>query len=410
MIDPPPLHADVPELLPKLGDRGLFPDLEPLVYCNHAGIAPPSLLVKKAVNTLLTDYTKWGAQAYPRWAAQRARLKKKLGALIGGDATDLALTQNTSRAVSDVALCFPWREGDEVIVFRGEFPANVTPWQRAAETFRLSIVMLDGDRFRTDAEEAMSQLRRALSSGRVKLCAISAVAFQTGYRQPLTEIARACHDHGARLFVDAVQACGMTPIDVRAQGIDYLASGAHKWLMGLEGAGFLYASPESASLLEPRVASWLSHENAIDFLFEGTGKLRHDKPLKRTIDFIEGANVSGTAFAALEASLDAILRIGVNAIFDHTNRFNDALEEKLVEDGFQSLRSREAAGRSGSLCCVVPDGIDVVALQRDLGRMGVATAIPDGRLRFSPHWPNALDEVDQIVLTLREALRIQRAL
>ena len=31
-------------------------------------------------------------------------------------------------------------------------------------------------------------------------------------------------------------------------------------------------------------------------------------------------------------------------------------------------------------------------------------AIPDGRLRFAPHWPNALDEVQVVLGALDEVL------
>ena len=75
-----------------------------------------------------------------------------------------------------------------------------------------------------------------------------------------------------------------------------------------------------------------------------------------------------------------------------------------LELGFSTLRSADAARRSGALCLGTPSDVDVVALHRELARLGVACATPDGMLRFSPHWPNAVDEADQIVLSLGEAL------
>jgi len=39
----------------------------------------------------------------------------------------------------------------------------------------------------------------------------------------------------------------------------------------------------------------------------------------------------------------------------------------------------------------------VIALQKALGDRGVACNVPDGFLRFSPHWSNALDEIDYVV-------------
>lgn len=406
--EPPKLFADAPELAVKMGDRSLFTGLEPLVYVNHASISPPSILSRKAVQTLMADCAKRGAAAFPTWIAQRSRLREKLAKLVGAKAGDIALTQNTTRGVSDVALCFPWKKGDRVIVFRGEFPSNVTPWQRAAELFELEVVMLDADRFRTEPDAAMSELGVALAKG-ARLVAVSAVEFQTGFAMPLRLMSEAARSAGAALFVDAVQAVGMVPIDVDALGIDFLASGSHKWLMGMEGAGFLYAREAWARALVPRVAGWLSHERALDFLFDGPGKLVYDKPIRSGIDFLEGGNSSSTAFAALEASLDAILSLGVTEIFDHVQRYNDVLEPKAVELGFRSVRAVDTGGRSGSLSLLPPDGVDVRSVHRELMALGIACAIPDGHLRLSPHWPNALDETEQVLLSLEEATSRARA-
>src|SRR5262249_40237129 len=147
--------------------------------------------------------------------------------------------------------------------------------------------------------------------------AVSAVGFQTGLRMPIAEMAARCHARGAELSVDAVQACGVVPLDVTALGIDYLACGSHKWLMGIEGAGFLWVRRERLAALRPRVAGWLSHEDGLAFLMSGGGQLRYDRPIRRRIDFLEGHNMSSVGLAALDASVDLILSIGVDAISPH---------------------------------------------------------------------------------------------
>src|SRR6185369_4856210 len=210
------------------------------------------------------DYARHGAASFPRWFAQKLELKAKLARLIGARAEDVALTPNTSRGIGDVALCFPWRQGDRVILFEGEFPANVTPWQQAAELFGLEIAWVPVAAFLEGEEQGLARLAAELGRG-ARLVAVSAVEFQTGLRMPVEAMAAMAHAAGAELFVDAVQACGAVPIDAGAAGIDYLAAGAHKWLMGLEGAGFLYVSPKRIEALRPHVAGWLSHEDAIAF-------------------------------------------------------------------------------------------------------------------------------------------------
>jgi selenocysteine lyase/cysteine desulfurase len=392
----------------RLGDRSLFPRLEARVYANHAGISAPSVAVTEAVNAVLADYERRGVAAFVTWLAQRGRLKEKLGRLIGAQASDIALMGNTTRGVIDIALCFPWKKGDRVVLFEGEFPSNVTPWQQAAALFGAEVVFLSGAEYLRDTEAALSRLKQEIARG-VRLVAVSAVQFQTGFRMPLADMASLCHAGGAELFVDAVQACGMVPIDVVEEGVDYLAAGSHKWLMGIEGCGLLYARPERAAALRPAVAGWLSHEDGIGFLFSGEGHLRHDRPIKKSIDFVEGGNTNAAGFAGLEAAVDLIQQIGVEAVLAHANAYNDALEEGLVARGFQSLRSKDARRRSGTLGVKAPPGVSVVDVHHDLNERGIACAVPDGVLRFSPHWPNAMSEVPVVLAEIDAILAARRA-
>lgn len=395
--------APAQEYTARLGDRSLFPHLRPLVFLNHAGISAPSQPVRQAVIAYLDDYAKLGTAAYSRWHAQRHRLREKLARLIGAAPADLGYVQSTTAGVSAIALCFPWREGDRVILFTGEFPANVTPWLQAAELFRLTPVFLPLDGFRAADGDGLARLEEELRRG-ARLVAVSAVQFQTGLRMPLAEIGALCRAHGAELAVDAVQACGATPIDVQAAQVDYLSCGSHKWMMGLEGCGFVYIRPERLAALRPAVAGWLSHEEPVRFLFEGPGHLRYDRPIRRRADFVEAGNVNAGGLAGLEASLDLIQQIGVERIHEHANAYNDALEPGLVERGFTSLRSADPARRSAMLSLLPPPGVDVARLHRELGELGIACAIPDGALRFSPHWPNAVDEAEQVLFSVDEAV------
>lgn len=387
----------------RLGDRSLFPELEPFAYLNHAGVSPPSRLVAEAAGAALADFARRGAAANGAALERRARLKQALGRLMAARPEDLGLTQNTSAGIAAVALCFPWRAGDRIIGFRGEFPANVTPWQRAAALFRLELSLLPLETFERSDEEGLAALAAELARG-ARLVAVSAVQFQTGLAMPLAAMAELAHRHGAEICVDAVQALGAMPLDVGALGIDYLAAGGHKWLMGPLGAGVLWARPERAAALRPHLAGWLSHEHAVRFLTDGPGHLRYDRPIRARADLVESGVAADVPLAGLEAALGPILALGVEAIRAHVGRYLDRLELELVALGFASARAREPARRSGILSVRPPAGGQVGALARALAARGVAAATPDGWLRFSPHWPNALDEVPRVVEAVRDAL------
>ena len=388
---------------PRLGDRSLFPDLVPVAYLNHAGISPPSLPVTRAVTDLLDVYARQGGRAVGTMLALRTRLRERLGQLLGVEPATLALTSGATHGVQAIALSFPWNPGDRVVLFEGEFPANVTPWQRAAELFQLQPSFVPLAPFHRSSEEGLARLEAELARG-ARLVAVSAVQFSTGLAMPLAAMAGLCARYGAELFVDAIQALGAVPFDAASLGIDYLAGGAHKWLMGAEGSGLLYVRPGRVDALRPALAGWLSHEEALTFLSE-PGQLRYDRPILRQAALFEAGSASVLSQAALDASVGLLLELGPGAIHAHANRYLDRLEPLLVERGFASRRAREPERRSGILSAAPPPGHSLRALREALARRGVVAGTPDGLLRFTPHWPNDPErELPEVASALDAAL------
>ncbi len=388
---------------PTLGSRELFPDLEPLVYCNHAALSPPSWPVRRAMQNALVEFGRRGAGAYGAYISQRNRLRGKLAHLIGASADEIAFIPNTSYGVTAIAYSIPWRTKDRVVLFEGEFPANVTPWLQAAKHFDLSPVMLSVRDFLESDERGLTRLEETLKEG-ARIVAVSAVQFQSGLRMPLEAMAKVCHAHGAELFVDAIQALGIVPLDLRTTTIDYLASGGHKWLMGPEGTGLLYVRKERGPALVPNLASWLSQEEGLRFLLEGPNLMRYGAPFKHGAPMFETGCLNAIGFVGLEAALDLLISLGPQNILKHAMHWADGVEPGLVERGFTSLRAPEEHRRSGILSVLPPANMSVIDVQRALATRGVICATPDGALRLSPHWENNIDEVEQVLLSVDDAL------
>jgi cysteine desulfurase len=94
-----------------------------------------------------------------------------------------------------------------------------------------------------DGVADLDALRAWLAVGPPALVCLMLANNETGTFQPIAEAAALCRAHGALLHVDAVQAAGRIPVDIRVLGCHSLALSAHK-LGGPAGVGALLLSPD----------------------------------------------------------------------------------------------------------------------------------------------------------------------
>lgn len=268
-----------------------------------------------------------------------------------------------------------------------EFPANAMPWLALRER-GVNVELVPDRSGVVTAEELAARI-----TPRTRLVAVSWVQFLSGYRIDLATLVDAAHSRGAFVAVDAIQGLGALEMDVTGLGVDYLAAGAQKWLLGMQGAAFLYIT----EALQERVApmrGWMNGPTHLDHLTEYDGALYPDARRYR-ITAPAMANV-----VAFDASLGMILDAGAHAIEQRVMARANRLAAGLDRSGLQRYGADEVCSGIVTVEHAEPD-----RLRADLRRAGVHVAVREGKLRFSPHGYNTDDEIDIALEALAGALR-----
>jgi selenocysteine lyase/cysteine desulfurase len=368
--------------------RDLFPISKHYVFCNHAAVAPLSGPAAEAMRHYVekTEASAGLGAGFYRRAEEVRRLAARL---INAEPRDITFIKNTTEGIGWVAAGLPWQQGDNVVTTAVEFPANVYPWMGLrSRGVELRMVPEENGRICTD------RLLAAID-GRTRLVSVSAVQYASGFRMGLAGIGQYCRGRGVLFCVDAIQALGVLPVDVRETGIDFLAADGHKWLCGPEGCGLFFCRHELLSRLEPPYAGWLCMRDALDF-----GSYRFEY-VDTACKFDTGSyNLAG--IHGLGASIEMFLDIGIERIASQVLMLTDRLAEAVQAKGYRLVSSRTSGEASGIVSFISDRHDHELIRQRLENDHRIIIAVREGRLRVSPHFYNTVEEMDRLVELLPE--------
>jgi selenocysteine lyase/cysteine desulfurase len=365
--------------------RREFPVTENHIYLDHAGVAPVSLGVKKAVGTFLSESAEGGAFHYPKWAQQIVDIRRSCAKLINAEPDEIAFVKSTSHGLSIVAEGLNWKAGDNVLIYEKEFPSNIYPWldlKRKGVGVKF-IPSRDGRILIDDIEQ--------LIDSKTRLIAISSVQFSNGFRIDLGKVGEICRRKKVLFCVDAIQSLGLIPMDVRECHIDFLSADAHKWLLGPEGIGIFYCRGELAEALHPPLIGWRSVQNDFDF--------DHLEFRLRTnaLRFEEGSlNLMG--IFGLGAAIGLLFEVGIPAIENRVLDLGDLIIREAESRGYGLFTPKSREERGGNVTITGP--FDPAKMRDELREKGIMVNVRGGGLRVSPHFYNTGGEIEKLFRTM----------
>lgn len=360
--------------------RDEFPVCKKMVYLNPAGGSPVSRSAAGEAIRFYREMLEFGDTYWDEWLVRTEGIREKLAAFLHADRDEIAFTTNTSVGMNHVAHMV--KGSGDVLTMRDEFPSSTFPWLN--QGIRVHFVEPENGAYSTETIE------KSLTP-EIKILVTSWVQYKTGFRQDLEKVGKLCKERNLIFVVNATQAMGIFPVDVKKCHIDFLVFTGLKWLTTGYGIGGLYAAHKWLDRPLP-YAGWRSARNPglmDNNLFE----------LKHAASVLEAGSPHFPNVFALGGALDLIQRIGSDDIMSRVLSLNRLLRDKLEELGFTVISPAGEDQLSGITVISVDEPGQLV---KKLREKGIFVAARGQGVRISVSFFNNEEDIFKLTEALKE--------
>jgi kynureninase len=366
--------------------RSEFPVVERRTYLISASLGPLSRRSRRLAEEHLDLWERlgpeelWLEHGLPRLQECRAHF----AALIGADPDEIAVVPSVSSGLSSIASCLDFRSRPKIVLSEMDFPTNHYVWRAQERVGAKLDVVSSPDGIRIEAEDVCARI-----DDQTLLVNTNRVLFESSWILDLPSIVEAARAAGAYVLVDDFHGTGIVPLDVHELGIDWLLSGALKWLCGGQGIAFLYCRRELIEQMQPLVVGWFGTVDPFNF-DRSALHLRDDARRFET-----GTYSLPQAWTAA-GGMSILREVGVEAIRARSRELTRAVVDRADDSVMELLSPRDDARRGGVVRLRVPGGREEA--ERVLHALFDRDVVLDQRgdaLRISPHFFNNESDIDR---------------
>ena len=372
--------------------RGEFPILARTTYMisNSLGAMPRG--VYEEMRAYADSWAERGVRAWEEgWWEMAVGVGDKIAPLIGAGAGEISLHQNVTLTQAVISSCFDFRgPRNKIVMVELEFPSiQYFYHEQRRHGARVELVPTP-DQIRIDMEKFLAAIDET-----TLLVPISQVLFRSSAIVDTRAIIERAHRVGAHVILDAFQATGTIPLDVRSLGADFAVGGVLKWLCGGPGVAYLYVREDLRPKLRPSLTGWIAHRRP--FAFEA-GAI---DPREDSFRYLNGTPHI-PALHACRPGLDILNKVGIGAIREKSIRMTTRLIEGAKSRGWRVNTPENPAERAGTVSIECPHAFEVC--RELLAREILVDYRPKAGVRVSPHFYNREEECDFTLAQIEEIL------
>lgn len=373
------------------------------VYIDHASTTPCD---KRVVDAMLPYFTDEFGNAdsqhfYGRETAKAvAEARATIARLIGAAPNEVYFTASGSEAdnwaLKGTALAMRERgKGNHIIISAIEHHAILTSAEWLEKNGFVVTKLPVGPNGIVDPQS----LRDAIDD-QTTLVSVMYVNNEVGTIQPVRELCKIAHEHGALFHTDCVQAMPYIHIDVKELGADMISMSGHKFY-GPKGVGALYI--RNGVKIEKLVSGGGQERSQRGGTTNTPAVVGMAKALELAVATMDedNAHIAAVRDHFVERVMKEIPYVRFNGDMQHRvpSCANFSFEYVEGEGILMSLDIKGVAVSSGSACSSGSLDPSHVLLA-----MGVPVEISHGSIRFSFGKDNTMEEADYAVDVLKETI------
>ena len=385
-----------------------------LIYFDNGATSLKPKCVIDAVNDFYMHHTSNVHRGDYAIAAQNDALydetRKQVAKLINCNPDEVVYTHNVSQSMNQIAYGMGHdflKAGDTVLISKVEHASNILPWFHLEQEHGIKVRYIPTD---DEGNISIEEFEKCFDET-VKAVSVAEVTNVLGSVQPVKQMCRIAHEHGAYMIVDGAQSVPHMPVDVRDLDIDFMGFSAHK-MCGPGGVGILYGKKE---LLEKMTPMLYGGDMNARFYSNGEVILK-DVPVKFEAGTPNIEGVIGTGEACrylMQVGMDNIhqYEMELRAYFceqmsklDNIVIYNKDNLSGPIDFNVKDVFAQDAASYLASINIAVRSGNHCAKLLHEV----IGT---DQTLRASLYFYNTKEEVDRFVkeaanITIENAIGI----
>lgn len=380
--------------------KNQFPALRDRTHMKAAGGSP---MCKSAYNMgklYFDNIYKKGDLFWEDYFREMQEARRLMAEYLNCAIEEIAFLFNTSSGIHVISQLL---DQTSLLYPDAEFPTKILPFK--LKNFHCVKIKSKDNVFRIEDIENLIDLNNNLN------CLIhSYVQFLTGFKQNLKMIGRITHNNNIVNIINATQAFGALPLDVKEQKIDILVASGLKWACCGYGIGILYIKKKILRDKKLPCLSWLSVKDPFRMDNMNTDIIKKTKAMDGF-----GGTPNFPAILALKGSLELVkkiggdnINIGIQEIYNRIKSLTNEFIEAIQELGYKIITPTEPKYRSG---IITVENRNAKEIFKELLKNNIFISLrnyPKSQrkelLRFSIHYYNTSIDIKKVISVL-ERLR-----